>query len=67
MPKTKNPHPHFRFVYVDLPIEWQEQINKAYKDFALEQVKQGNNPCKTDFVRFIFKNYLDNSKNFIQD
>jgi hypothetical protein len=58
MPKTNNPHPHFRFVYVDLPIEWQESINKAYQDYVIEQVKQGKNPCKTDFVREAFKTYL---------
>jgi len=58
MPRTNNPYPHFRFVYVDLPIEWQKAIEKAYKDFALEQVKLGKNPCKTEFVRFVFEVYL---------
>lgn len=61
MPGTNKPQPHFRFVYVDLPVEWQEVIDKAYKDFALEQVKQGKNPCKTDFVRFIFEEFLKKS------
>lgn len=66
MPKTNNPYPHFRYVYVDLPTEWQEAIDEAYKDFALEQVKKGKNPCKTDFVRYIFEFYLTQKKNSVK-
>lgn len=62
MPKTNNPHPHFRFVYVDLPVEWQDKINEAYKEFAKQEIEKGNNPCKTDFVRFVFKEFLNNNK-----
>lgn len=66
MPKTNNPHPHFRYVYVDLPVEWREAIDKGYKEFAKKEIDKGNNPCKTDFVRHIFKFYLDQNGDRIQ-
>jgi len=57
---SRKPLPHFRFIAVDLPTEWQEAINEAYKQFALEQIAKGGKTksYKTDFVRFVFEFYL---------
>jgi hypothetical protein len=57
----KKPKPHFRFVAVDLPIQWQKAIKEAYKNWSIDQAKQGKKPNKTDFVRFVFDQFL-NSK-----
>jgi len=58
----RKPKPHFRFVAVDLPDEWQGVINEAYKRYALDCINQGKKPNKTDFVRFVFEFYLKNNK-----
>lgn len=60
-PPRNRKHTRFDFLYITsvrLPVEWQDQLDKEYKKFALRQVEQGKQPKKTDFVRFVFQEFL---------
>ena len=58
--KTTN---NFQFLnHVKLPIEWQDQLQQAYQDYAVEEVQAGRTPTKTRFFIMIVGKFLESLK-----
>jgi hypothetical protein len=58
--KTTN---NFQFLnHVRLPLEWQDQLQQAYQEFAVEEVKKGKTPTKTRFFIIIVGKFLESLK-----
>jgi hypothetical protein len=45
-----------------LPVEWKDQLQQAYTDFAVEEVKKGKTPTKTGFFIMIVGKFLESLK-----
>jgi hypothetical protein len=58
--KTTN---NFQFLsHVKLPMEWQDQLQQAYTDWGVEEVKKGKTPTKTGFFIIIVGKFLESLK-----
>jgi hypothetical protein len=53
MPKT------FEFARLKLPIELKKPLLEAYKQWASQQILNGQKHSQIEFVRFIFSSYLN--------
>jgi hypothetical protein len=49
----------FEFARLKLPIELQKPLLEAYKQWASEQILESKKHSQTEFVRYIFNNFLN--------